>query len=48
MITIIYRLIIVYVVAMVCWNMFTEKKLTMQMNCALVLLPLVLRALMIK
>ena len=43
MITIIYRLIVVYVIALVGWNMFTEKKLTMQMNCALVL-----RALMIK
>ena len=48
MITIIYRLIVVYVIALVGWNMFSEKKLTMQMNCALVLIPLVLRALMIK
>lgn len=48
MITVIYRLIVVYVIAMVCWNMFTEKKLTSQMNCTLVLIPLVLRALMIK
>ena len=27
---------------------FTEKKITNQMNCAMVLIPLVLRALMIK
>lgn len=48
MITIIYRLIVVMVIALVCWNLYTEKKLTQQMNCALVLIPLVLRALMIK
>lgn len=48
MITIIYRLIVAMVIALVCWNLYTEKKLTQQMNCALVLIPLVLRALMIK
>ena len=48
MITIIYRLIGVMVIALVGWNLFTEKKLTNQLNCAMVLIPLVLRALMIK
>lgn len=44
MITIIYRL----VVGLVGWNLFTEKKLTMQLNAAMVLIPLVLRVLMVK
>ena len=48
MITIIYRLIVVFVIGLVGWNLFTEKKLTMQLNCAMVLIHLVLRALMIK
>ena len=48
MITIIYRLIVVRVVALIGWNLFTEKKLTMQMNAAMVLIPMVMRALMIK
>ena len=48
MITMIYRLIIVMVVALIGWNLFTEKKLTMQMNAAMVLIPMVMRALMIK
>ena len=48
MITIIYRLIIVMVVALIGWNLFSEKKLTMQLNAAMVLIPMVLRALMIK
>ena len=48
MITIIYRLIVAMVIALVGWNLFTEEKLTNQLNCALVLIPLILRALMIK
>ncbi|MBR2934452.1 MAG: hypothetical protein IKB79_02600 [Oscillospiraceae bacterium] len=48
MITIIYRLMVAMVIALVGWNLFTEKKLANQMNCAMVLIPLVLRALMIK
>ena len=48
MIPIIYRLIVVMVVALIGWNLFTEKKLTMQMNAAMVLIPMVMRALMIK
>ena len=46
--TIIYRLILVLIAGIVCWNLFSEKKFSLQLNCALVLVPLVLRALMIK
>ena len=48
MITIIYRLILALSVGLVGWNLFTEKKLTMQLNAAMVLIPLVLRVLMVK
>ncbi len=48
MITIIYRLIVAMVIGLVGWNLFTEKKLADQLNCAMVLIPLILRVLMIK
>ncbi len=48
MITIIYRLLVVMVAGLIGWNLFTEKKLTLQMNAAMVLIPMVMRALMIK
>lgn len=48
MITLIYRGIIALVVLLIGWNLYTEKKLTNQLNCAMVLIPLVLRMLMIK
>lgn len=48
MITIIYRLILALIVGLVGWNLFTEKKLTMRLNAAMVLIPLVLRVLMVK
>ncbi|MCR5826589.1 MAG: hypothetical protein K6G54_08475 [Oscillospiraceae bacterium] len=48
MITLIYRLIVALVIGLVVWNLFTEKKLTNQLNCAMVLIPLILRLLMIK
>ena len=48
MITIIYRLILALIIGLVGWNLFTEKKITMQLNCAMVLIPLVLRVIMIK
>ena len=48
MITIIYRLILALIIGLVGWNLFTEKKLTMQLNCAMVMIPLVLRVLMVK
>lgn len=48
MITLIYRAIIAIVIVFVLWNLYTEEKITNQLNCALVLIPLVLRLLMIK
>ena len=48
MITIIYRLIIVFVLAMTVWNLFTEEHPLNQANAAMVVVPLILRALMIK
>ena len=48
MTTLIYRGIIAIVVALIGWNLFAEKKLTMQLNCALVLIPMILRFLMFK
>ena len=47
MITLIYRLILALIIGLVGWNLFTEKKLTMQLNCAMVMIPLVLRVLMV-
>lgn len=59
MLTLIYRGIIALVVAMVIWNLFVPEKsadeklsvkdiITSQLNCAMVLIPLVMRLLMIK
>ena len=48
MITLIYRLILALIIGLVGWNLFTEKKLTMQLNCAMVMIPLGLRVLMVK
>ncbi|MBP3736911.1 MAG: hypothetical protein J6I56_07820 [Lachnospiraceae bacterium] len=48
MLTTIYRLIALLVILLVLWNLFTEKKLTLQLNCAMVLIPLIMRALLIK
>ena len=48
MLTTIYRLIALLVILLVVWNLFTEKKLTLQMNAAMVLIPLIMRALLIK
>lgn len=48
MITLIYRGIVAIVLFFTVWNLFTEKKLTLQANAALVVIPLVLRLLMIK
>lgn len=48
MITYIYRGIVAIVALLIGWNLFTEEKITNQLNCALVLIPLVLRFLMIK
>lgn len=48
MITLIYRAIAVLVALLVCWNLFSEKKITLQLNAAMVLIPLIMRALLIK
>lgn len=48
MMTIIYRVILAGIVALIGWNLYTEEKLTLQLNSAMVLIPLVLRVLMIK
>jgi hypothetical protein len=59
MLTLIYRGIVALVIIMVVWNLFVPEKssdeklsvkdtITFQLNCALVLIPLVMRLLMIK
>ena len=42
MMTLIYRIILAGIVALIGWDLFTEKKLTLQLNAAMVLIPLVL------
>ncbi|MEG0092218.1 MAG: hypothetical protein RSA20_10375 [Oscillospiraceae bacterium] len=48
MITLIYRGIVALVLVFTVWNLFDEKKITLQANAALVVIPLILRLLMIK
>lgn len=48
MTTIIYWLIIFYMSALTIWDMFLEKSIKQQSACALVLIPMVLRLLLIK
>ncbi len=48
MFTIIYRLIVAMVLALTVWNLFSDKRTINQINAALVLIPLILRALMVK
>jgi hypothetical protein len=47
MITIIYRIIIGLVAVLVLWELFSRKDVKVQANAALVLIPLLLRALML-
>ena len=47
MITIIYRLIVVMFILLIVKDLFKEKEFKLQMNVALVIVPLILRALMI-
>lgn len=47
MITIVYRLIVVLTAAFVLWELFDQHSLKLKLNAALVLIPLILRALMI-
>ena len=43
MITLIYRGIIAIVMSFTVWNLYTEKKIALQANAAIVLIPLLLR-----
>lgn len=47
-VTIIYLLIIALLLFFIIWNMFTEKDIMLQIDAALVIIPLVLRLLLIK
>lgn len=46
--TLIYRIILAFVLLLTLWNLFDEKSIKNQGNAALVVIPLVLRVLMIK
>ncbi len=48
MITLLYILIVSYVLALVVWNLYTEERTLDQVTAALVVIPLVLRLLGIK
>lgn len=48
MITIIYRMLVLIVFLLTIANIFTEDKLSIQIDKALVIIPLILRFLMIK
>jgi len=47
MITIVYRLIVVFATLLVLDELFSQTSLKLKLNAALVLIPLLLRALMI-
>lgn len=44
----IYLALLLYVLVMVVANLLTEKRITQQLNAALVIIPLILRLLFIK
>lgn len=46
--TIIYLAIIALLVFFIGWNMFTEKDVLIQIDAALIIIPLILRLLLIK
>lgn len=46
--TIVYLVILAFVLGLVIWNMLTEKKVLNQLTAMMVIIPLVLRLLMIK
>ncbi len=46
--TIVYLIILAFVLGLVVWNLWTEKKLVNQITAMMVIVPLVLRLLMIK
>jgi hypothetical protein len=47
MITIVYRLIVLLTVVLVLAELFSQRSLKLKLNAALILIPLILRALMI-
>ena len=46
--TIVYLIILAFVLGLVVWNLWTEKKLMNQLTAMMVIIPLVLRLLLIK
>lgn len=46
--TVIYLAIIALLVFFIGWNMFTEKDILVQIDAALIIIPLILRLLLIK
>ena len=48
MITILYRLLVAFILVFVVINLFEEEDILEQANAALVVIPLLMRALMIK
>ena len=46
--TVIYLAIIVMLLFFIIWNMFTEKDIMVQIDAALVIIPLILRLFLIK
>ena len=47
MITLVYRLIVVLTIVLVLAELFSQQSLKLKLNAALILIPLILRALMI-
>jgi hypothetical protein len=47
MITIVYRLIVALTIVLVLAELFSQRSLKLKLNAALILIPLILRALMI-
>lgn len=48
MLTIIYRLIVLFFIVMITWDLWREKRWSFQLVAGIVLIPLVLRFLMLK
>ena len=47
MITVVYQLIVALAIVIIIWEMFEQKDIKMQVNAAIVLIPLILRMLMV-
>ncbi len=48
MLTLVYRLIVLFIICLVIWDLWGEKDWRHQMMAGIVLIPLILRFLMIK